>query len=125
MRRKSVLAVFVAVMMAGLLTACGGSDGTGQAKSGTQQENVSGVPSQEKADSQENGTEQGGVLIAYFSRYGNTEYPADIDASTSASVVQDGEKRYGTTEYVATIIQKTVGGELYRIEVEEPYSEIF
>jgi len=64
-------------------------------------------------------------LIAYFSRFGNTDYPDDIDASTSASVVQDGDERYGTTEYIATIIKESVGGELHRIEVEEPYSEDF
>ena len=30
------------------------------------------------------------VLIAYFSRWGNTDYPEDVDASTSASIVADG-----------------------------------
>lgn len=41
----------------------------------------------------------------YFSRYGNTEYPDDVDATTSASIVADGTGRYGTTEYIANMIQ--------------------
>ncbi len=29
------------------------------------------------------------TLIVYFSRLGNTEYPSDVDATTSASIVVD------------------------------------
>lgn len=65
------------------------------------------------------------ILIAYFSRVGNTEYPDDIDATTSASVVVDQTQQYGTTEYVARIIQQKVGGELHRIETKEAYSTDF
>ena len=43
-------------------------------------------------------------LIVYFSRWGNTEYPDDVDATTSASIVADENGRYGTTEYVAKLI---------------------
>ncbi len=125
MKRKSLAAIFMAVMITGALTACGGRDGTGQTESGTQQNNVSVIPSQDEADRQADGTEQGSVLIAYFSRFGNTDYPDDIDTSTSASVVRDGDACYGTTEYIATIIKESVGGELHRIEVEKPYSEDF
>lgn len=60
------------------------------------------------------------VLIAYFSRWGNTDYPADVDATTSASIVIDGEA-YGTTEYVARMIQENVGGDLHLIQTQEPY----
>ncbi len=37
------------------------------------------------------------ILIVYFSRRGNTDYPDDVDATTSASIVVDEETRYGTT----------------------------
>lgn len=46
-----------------------------------------------------------GILIAYFSRFGNTNYPDDVDASTSASVVIDNG-RFGTTEYVGNTVGK-------------------
>lgn len=68
--------------------------------------------------------EKNRILIACFSRYGNTNYPDDVDASTSASVVIDKE-RYGTTEYMARMIQKTVGGELFPIRTVTPYTDDF
>ena len=65
------------------------------------------------------------ILIAYFTLGRNAEYPDDIDASTSASLVLDGEELVGTTEYVARMIQDNVGGELYSIETVEPYPTDF
>lgn len=64
------------------------------------------------------------ILIAYFSRVGNTDFDDDIAASTSASVVID-EERFGTTEYAANIIQKNVGGDIHLIETENGYSSDF
>lgn len=64
------------------------------------------------------------ILIAYFSRWGNTEYPDNVDASTSASIVVNGE-RFGTTEYVARMIQQTVGGDIHLIETVTPYTTDF
>jgi len=61
------------------------------------------------------------VLIVYFSRLGNTDYPSDIDASTSASIVEDKSGRYGATEYVAKMIQAEVGGNIRLIETQKPY----
>lgn len=65
------------------------------------------------------------VLIAYFSRWGNTDYPSDVDATTSASIVVDGDERYGTTEYEARMIQELTGGTLYPIQTETTYSPDF
>lgn len=64
------------------------------------------------------------ILIVYFSRWGNTEYPDDVDATTSASIVADGGN-YGTTEYVARMIQENVGGDLHLIQTQEPYPTDF
>lgn len=66
--------------------------------------------------------ESGNILIAYFSRYGNTEYSDDVDATTAASIVADKTGRYGTTEYVANMIQQAVGGDIHRIETVTPYT---
>ena len=43
------------------------------------------------------------TLIAYFSLGRNAEYPDNIDASTSASLVLDGEEMAGTTEIAIQI----------------------
>ena len=69
--------------------------------------------------------ETSNILIAYFSRVGNTEYPDHIDATTSASVVVDRTQQYGTTEYIARMIQQKAGGDLHRIETKEAYSTDF
>lgn len=74
-------------------------------------------PTEIPADSS---TAESKVLIAYFSRWGNTEYPGDVDATTSASIMIDGEA-YGTTEYVARMIQENAGGDLHLIQTQEPY----
>lgn len=68
---------------------------------------------------------QGKNLIIYFSRYANTEYSENVDASTSASVLIEEEHRYGTTEYIARMIQQKVGGDLYPIKTKDPYPSDF
>lgn len=65
-----------------------------------------------------------GVLIVYFSRFGNTEYPDNIDASTSASIVIDNNT-FGTTEYLAGIIQEGTGGDFHLIRTQKPYPADF
>jgi len=61
------------------------------------------------------------VLIAYFGRYGNTNFGKDVDATTSASIVKDGNKKRGTTEMLACLIQKETGGDLFRIRTKKKY----
>lgn len=65
------------------------------------------------------------VLIAYFGRYGNTDFGKDVDATTSASIVLDGKKKRGTTEMVARMIQKETGGDLFRIQTKKKYPANF
>ena len=63
----------------------------------------------------------GKVLVAWFSRYGNTDYDSGVDATSSASVVvRDGE-RQGTTELIARLIADATGGELHLIKTAESY----
>lgn len=61
------------------------------------------------------------TLIAYFSRWGNTEYPADVDASTGASIQIRNGNKYGTTEIVAQYIQSAIGGDIHLIETTNRY----
>lgn len=63
----------------------------------------------------------GKILIAYFSRWGNTNYPADVDASTGASIIINNGNRRGTTQVVADYIQTAVGGDVHLIETSAPY----
>lgn len=70
-------------------------------------------------------TQQSNILIAYFSRMGNTDFPDDIDAVTSASLLKSGEELYGNTQYIATLIQKHTGGDLFLIQTEEKYPSVY
>lgn len=67
----------------------------------------------------------GKILIAYFSRWGNTDYPADVDASTGASIRIRNGIRQGTTQIGAEYIQAAVGGDIHLIETSEPYPVAF
>lgn len=67
--------------------------------------------------------EESKILIAYFGRWGNTDFPDGIDASTSASVViGKDDNLQGTTEYVASLIQERIGGDIHLIRTAEPYA---
>lgn len=142
MKRK--FSLLLAAALAVSMTACGTAGQTEisagnretvqQAVESTEQEQTSPetesteqeqITSETAAETSEKTAVGSRVLIAYFSRWGNTEYPADVDATTSASIVIDGEQQYGTTEYVARMIQEQTGGELHRIETVEPYSADF
>lgn len=65
------------------------------------------------------------VLIAYFSLYGNADYPEDVDATTSASIVLTDGNRFGATQYIAEQIQARIGGDLFLIETAEAYPDSF
>lgn len=65
------------------------------------------------------------TLIVYFSVGNNAAYPEGIDASTSASLVLDGENLLGTTEYLAYLIRKNAGGDVHGIQTIEPYPADF
>ncbi len=91
-----------------------------QNQNGTEQNNPGQDDvDQNAADSKQD--EDSKTLIAYFSRVGNTDFPAGVDAVASASlIVKDGEL-YGNTQYIATLIQRATGGDLFLIETEEKY----
>lgn len=74
----------------------------------------------ESSEAEQATGEENDVLIVYFSRWGNTEFPEDVDATASASIVTDSED-YGTTEYVARLIQEQAGGDLHLIQTKEKY----
>ncbi|MBT9779647.1 flavodoxin [Clostridium sp. MCC353] len=74
-----------------------------------------------KADSPQTKTKGENILIAYFTWADNThvENPdsVDVDATTSASVLPPGN-----AALMADWIRQEVGGDLFSIKVEEPYS---
>lgn len=75
MKTKKLLTVFTVLMLAGSLAACGRSNEKHRETGSARQGNISSEPSQKVETNQSEGTEQRNILIAYFSRFGNTGYP--------------------------------------------------
>ena len=126
---KKSLAFLFSIFMMFSLAACG-AETTGAEETETLSSSLA-VTEEEPSETEtetsepiETSTEENNILIVYFSRWGNTEYPDGVDATISASIVADGEN-YGTTEYVARMIQEHVGGDLHLIQTQEPYPTDF
>lgn len=115
--------MLMALVMIGAMTACQSQEEPlTESSAPSSSENQ---PTAETNSSEPAATDSENILITYFSLGRNAEYPDDIDASTSASLVLDGEEMVGTTEYVARLIQDNVGGDLHSITTVEPYSADF
>lgn len=63
----------------------------------------------------------GKILVAYFTRVGNTDFPNGTDASSSASLVEDHGELIGNTEYIANVIVEQTQGDKFLIQTETKY----
>ncbi|MFZ7101415.1 MAG: flavodoxin [Peptococcaceae bacterium] len=77
-----------------------------------------------------NHAEQGGtalhedeekILIAYFTRVGNTDFDENVDAVTSASLHRVEGTLRGNTQLIAEMIQSIVGGDMFLITTTDKY----
>lgn len=64
--------------------------------------------------------EASNILIAYFTMPEDAD-TAGVDAIAGASIVVSDGEVMGNVEYMASIIQDTVGGDLFQIETVEQY----
>ena len=61
------------------------------------------------------------ILVAYFSRVGNTEWEDSVDAVTSASLNVENGDFVGNAEFLAKMAQEVTGGDIFLIRTEETY----
>lgn len=88
-------------------------------------ENLTQGESAEVSDA-DNETEQGSnILVAYFSRVGNTDWEDGVDAVTSASLNVENGDFVGNAEYLARMAQEVTGGDLFLIRTEETYPSAY
>lgn len=100
---KKTMAMLLSAIMILSLSACGSRSQSGGSSSG--------------ADSPTISTEDGNVLVAYFS----VPETDGVDTVSGASrVVVDGEV-LGNTQYIAQLIHQETGGDLFRIETVQDY----
>lgn len=64
---------------------------------------------------------EGKILIVYFSRVGNTDFPEGIDAVSGASLMIDDKKIIGNAQMIAEMVQSIVGGKIFAIRTEKTY----
>lgn len=129
---KKLTVMILSAILFFSLTACSGekedANQTTQTKTSSNKieesekivENESSQTVDEVSENPEPVSDEGSILIAYFS------VPEDVDtdgadAIAGASiVVKDGEK-LGNVQYIAQTIQETIGGDLFRIETVQQY----
>lgn len=112
MRKWSVL--FFSILLVLSLSACGRADkGNGTDKN-------SQVAAEKNKSNTNSTSENARVLIAYFTVPEDVKI-SDNDAIAGASIVVKDSEKMGNTEYVAGLVQKTIGGDLFRIETKDAY----
>ncbi len=119
--KKFAVLISAAVFM---LSGCSGNESSlSEEDTLTQTETVSEILTAEESasasDTENNG--ESNILIAYFSRVGNTDFEADVDAVTSASINIDNGAFAGNAEILAGYVNDITGGDTFLIETVEKY----
>lgn len=65
------------------------------------------------------------VLTVYFTRVGNSDFEENVDAVSSASLMEDDGVLVGNSQLLATMVYNAVGGELYAIQTEKKYPSAY
>lgn len=138
---KKILAVLVILTMIIFMAACGNESSNNEVPLPPNQQSYltddiqnnsmesSDQPSNneqsENTSSQGNYSEDtaGGsnILVAYFSRVGNTVWIDGVDAITSASINIENGEFTGNAQMLAQMAQEITGGDLFLIQTEETY----
>ena len=106
---KKILLILIAIILVGCQS--------------TPSENMNTITNQASSETQEqSGKDNGKVLVAYFSRVGNTDFPENTDTSSSASVIVEDQQLVGNTEYLANLIVEQTGGDKFLIQTQTPYT---
>lgn len=61
------------------------------------------------------------VLTVYFTRVGNSDFQEDVDAVSSASLMEENGELIGNSQLLAAMVQNAVGGDVYPIRTEKKY----
>lgn len=124
MMRRWMAAALAALMVLSL-AACAGNQQEEQSASAeaTEQSQSASVQEEEEPASTEqqpeqpSDTQESGVLVAYFSWADNAVIDGEVDAVASPSVTAPGN-----VQQLAQWVSERTGGDLFSIQVTEPYS---
>ncbi len=134
--KKSIITVFLIGLVLVFLSACGGKEektnaGISTAKEEQNTEKLDESTQEEKGSKlDQTGTDEAkstpeqsenGSIVVYFSRVGNTDFPENIDASSSASIqVNDGVVK-GNAQMIAEWVAEEAGCETLEVVAEDSY----
>ena len=128
---KRITAIFLSALLVFSLAACGNNNQnttedtteteivtpTTEPEDSNTEENIEEPANSETETSDTEGSENGNILIAYFS----VMETDGVDTVSGASrVAVDGEA-LGNNEYIAQIIQRETGGDVFAIETVQDY----
>lgn len=103
--KKFMVLLMAAMLMVSAAACSSGQENTGNSDSGNAQAGKTAA------------SDGSNVLVAYFSWADNALIEGEVDAVTSPSVVASGH-----VAQLASWVQEETGGELFSIQVTEPYS---
>lgn len=118
---KKIISFLMSVFLLFSLSACGNGNGN-QLSEERNTEKMMTESQDASVQTKQDGTENinSRILIAYFSVPEDVDTDG-VDAVSGASIVVKDNEVMGNTEYVAKTIQKTIGGDLFRIETVDKY----
>ena len=135
--KKSIISVAVLCAASLIFTGCGGKspapettaqsapETTAQTAPETAAQSApvseSGTVSEKKESAAEKADSETKAIAVYFSRVGNTEFPENVDAVSSASLQADGSAVKGNAQLIAEWIAGEAGCETFEIVSEEFY----
>jgi len=126
---KKLISMLTAAAVLCALTACGNSEDDAPTPSETSAP-TEVVSSPEASEPNETGNSSApaetgnGILVAYFTYGENASLPAEVDASSSASIQLRGDGSItGNTGILADMIADAAGGELFPILPVEQYPD--
>lgn len=97
------------------------NDSESEAEATSEAEEVQIESDSEESAEVETSGQGSNILVAYFSRVGNTEWEDGVDAVTSASINVENGEFIGNAEYLAKVAAEVSGGDLFLIETVESY----
>lgn len=104
---KNIFKVLLVIVLSVSIVGCNNGE----------ENNQNDVPSTTQSQPNDNQTvSNGNILVAYFSWADNAVLDDDVDAVSSPSVIAPGN-----VQQLATWVQEETGGQLFSIQVKDPY----
>ena len=131
--KKRFVPLLIALLLLGL-SSCGSGAAAEPAVPAAQERTEAEAASEEQAETPApaaesisepeesvGSAERNDTLVVYFSRVGNTDFPDDIDAVSSATLSRRDGTLKGNAQLMAEWMADEAGGDLFEIQTENTY----